>query len=73
MQFWIDSNPNDQQFGNQHTFQKAVIESGAVGKILPLRYFPNGKLFFENMALDDRNYVTLIHNNFIKGNKIQML
>ena len=58
---------------NQLTFQKAVYDSKANGKILPLRYFPNGKLFFEQMPKMARDEVVVIHNNFIvgKAKKIQ--
>ena len=67
LQDWSKSIPKAQQHGNQFTFQKAVIESGAKGKVLPLNYFPHGQLFFEDMPQEDRINVSIIHNNFIKG------
>ena len=52
---------------NQVTFQKAVYETNANGKILPLKVFPNGKMFFEQMQKSLRNKVYVVHNNFIVG------
>ena len=65
LHFWSHSKAHQQ--GNQHPFQEAVIASQASGKILPLLYFPNGQIYFEDMTQSDRHNVTLIHNNFLTG------
>ena len=63
----------ENDWSNQQTFQLAVYESDANGRALPLRYFPNGKIFFESLSPEMRQDVVIIHNNFIIGkvNKIQ--
>ena len=57
---------------NQPLFQKAVYEISANGRILPMKYFPSGRRYFEIMKEKDRKNVFVIHNNFIvgKNNKI---
>ena len=52
---------------NQKPFQKAVHESNANGRTLPMTFFPNGEIFFEQMPKQLRKEVVVVHNNFIKG------
>ena len=57
----------DLQWSNQKSFQKAVIENHVNGRVLPMTHFVNGEMFFENMPANQRNDVTIIHNNCIVG------
>ena len=52
---------------NQVTFQNAVYEASADGSVLPLKYFPTGRIYFELMPKDLRDKVYIVHNNFIVG------
>ena len=52
---------------NQVTFQEAVYQTNANGRILPLKLFPTGKIFFEQMHKALRDEVCVVHNNFIVG------
>ena len=61
------------QVKNQPLFQKVVFEISADGRVLPTKYFPSGRQYFEVMTDEERKDVNVIHNNFVAGkeNKIE--
>ena len=52
---------------NQVTFQKAVLATNVNGRVLPIRFFPSGNIFFEQMTNINHSNVIVLHNNFIVG------
>ena len=52
---------------NQVTFQKAVLASNVNGRVLPIRFFPSGNIYFEQMSRFFHDDVIVLHNNFIVG------
>lgn len=64
---------NNKSRVNQADFQRIVFEQSANFGVLPLRYFPNGETYFEQMSELLRKDVVFIHNNYIigKAKKIQ--
>ena len=63
---WNQLNSQNNDF-NQLTFQEAVYATSVNGRVLPIRYFPSGNIFFEEMSENARKYVCMIHNNFLVG------
>ena len=70
---WSQENDEDDCACNQKSFQKAVFENGVNGRSLPLRYFVNGELYFEQMPKLYRENVVVLHNNFIIGKHKKIL
>ena len=67
MQIWQSQmfiNPNMQ---DQNVFQKIVYQVMPDFRVLPMKYFPCGKAYFEIMSDPLRDVVVLVHNNFIFG------
>ena len=52
---------------NQVTFQRAAFELSANARVLPSRYFPSGRIYFEMMGQKLRSEIVIVHNNFIVG------
>ena len=67
LNYWTTENSKDECACNQRSFQKAVIENDVNGRVLPLRHFPYGALYFEQMPKYLREQVVIAHNNFLIG------
>ena len=52
---------------DQDVFQYVVYQSDVDFRVLPIKYFPCGREYFELMSNDLREQVVLIHNNMIVG------
>ena len=52
---------------DQNIFQRIIFESSANYGVLPIKYFSNGRTYFEEMSHEVQKGVVLVHNNFISG------
>ena len=65
----ISRNPSREQ--DQNIFQRIVFNFSINFGVLPIRYFPPGRTYFDMMSNESRKDVVLIHNNFIAGKVAQ--
>ena len=52
---------------DQEVIQKIAFELSVDFGVLPMKYFPNGNIYFKSMSRQERNEVALVHNNYIVG------
>ena len=52
---------------DQTVFQKVVFQMNINYRVLPMRYFTPGEIYFEFMSDLTRKDVVFVHNNFLTG------
>ena len=62
-----ETRKNQAVMQDQNVFQKVVFDRSIDFGVLPMKYFPCGRDYFELMSEESRKEVVLIHNNFIVG------
>ena len=58
---------DDKILQDQTVFQKVVFQTNINYRVLPMKYFTPGEIYFEFMSELTRKDVVFVHNNFLIG------
>ena len=68
MKKWHQETLNgDRILQDQSVFQNVVFQMNVNYRVLPMKYFTPGEIYFEFMSDSTRREVVFVHNNFLTG------